>query len=134
MCLSVRRQDLCLPTFVDRDPGLNILYAVIIPGVIVIALGAIFRPPFHQIHVTLLGLGISVILSSFITDVIKNAIGRPRPDLLSRCKARDGTPEHILVTVDVCTETDPHRLHDGWRSFPSGHSSLAFSGLGFLAL
>ena len=25
-------------------------------------------------------------------------------------------------------------LHDGWRSLPSGHSSFAFSGLGYLAL
>lgn len=25
-------------------------------------------------------------------------------------------------------------LHDGWRSFPSGHSSSAFSGLGYLSL
>jgi diacylglycerol diphosphate phosphatase/phosphatidate phosphatase len=25
-------------------------------------------------------------------------------------------------------------LHDGWRSFPSGHSSFSFSGLGYLAL
>jgi diacylglycerol diphosphate phosphatase / phosphatidate phosphatase len=34
----------------------------------------------------------------------------------------------------VCTETDHHTLQDGWRSFPSGHSSFAFSGLGFLAI
>lgn len=75
-----------------------------------------------------------LVLTSFVTDVIKNAVGRPRPDLISRCKPLPGTPEHKLVNFEVCTETDHHVLHDGWRSFPSGHSSFAFSGLGFLAL
>lgn len=45
-----------------------------------------------------------------------------------------GTPAHSLVTFEICTEKDHHVLHDGWRSFPSGHSSFAFSGLGYLAL
>jgi diacylglycerol diphosphate phosphatase/phosphatidate phosphatase len=45
-----------------------------------------------------------------------------------------GTSEHQLVTWEICTETDHHVLHDGWRSFPSGHSSFSFSGLGYLAL
>lgn len=75
-----------------------------------------------------------MILTLFVTDVIKNAVGRPRPDLLSRCKPRSDTDLHSLVDFTVCTETDYHLLHDGWRSFPSGHSSFAFSGLGFLAL
>jgi diacylglycerol diphosphate phosphatase/phosphatidate phosphatase len=39
-----------------------------------------------------------------------------------------------MVSVDVCTEPDHHVLHDGWRSYPSGHSSFAFAGLGWLAL
>ena len=76
----------------------------------------------------------SIMLTLFVTDTIKNAVGRPRPDLISRCKPKPGTPENVLVTYEVCTETDNHTLHDGWRSFPSGHSSFSFAGLGFLAL
>lgn len=94
----------------------------------------IFRPGGHKLHVTILGLFISLILTSFLTDIVKNSVGRPRPDLIARCKPAKGTPEHSLVTIDVCTETHHHTLHDGWRSFPSGHSSFAFSGLGYLAL
>ena len=94
----------------------------------------VLRPDGHKIHVTILGLFISLILTSFLTDVVKNSVGRPRPDLIDRCKPAKGTPEHELVTFTVCTETDHHILHDGWRSFPSGHSSFAFSGLGYLAM
>lgn len=92
------------------------------------------RPGTHKAHVTILGWFISLILTLFITDVIKNAVGRPRPDLIARCKPEPGTPANQLVTFQVCTEKDHHVLHDGWRSFPSGHSSFSFSGLGYLAL
>ena len=61
-------------------------------------------------------------------------MGRPRPDLISRCKPAYGTADNILVDIEVCTETDHHTLYDGWRSFPSGHSAFAFAGLGYLAL
>ena len=87
----------------------------------------------HKAHVTILGLAITILLTCFITDVIKDAVGRPRPDLVARCKPDMSAPQHELVTIEVCTETDHHTLHDGWRSFPSGHSSFAFSGLGYLA-
>lgn len=66
-------------------------------------------------------------------QVIKNAVGRPRPDLLARCHPKPGTPEHELITHLSCTNPNHHVLHDGWRSFPSGHSSFAFSGLGYLS-
>lgn len=112
----------------------NLIYAGLVPGLIILAWAAILRLGVHHAHVTLLGLFISHALASFLTDVLKNAVGRPRPDLIARCKPAKGTPGHTLVTIDVCTETDHHTLHDGWRSFPSGHSSFAFAGLGYLAL
>ncbi|KAL8681946.1 MAG: hypothetical protein Q9186_001954 [Xanthomendoza sp. 1 TL-2023] len=125
---------------VERVPiGYNIFYSGITPLLIIVISTLLIHPlqtpnRFHKSHVTVLGLLISVILSALLTDIIKNAVGRPRPDLLARCKPAKGTPNHKLVTIDVCTEKDHHILHDGWRSFPSGHSSFAFSGLGYLSL
>ena len=122
-------------TLVERvSVGWNIVYAGVVPLVTLFLWLAISRADLHKVHVTILGFFISHLLASFITDVVKNAVGRPRPDLLSRCKPAAGTIPSILVTIDVCTETDNHVLQDGWRSFPSGHSSFAFSGLGYLAL
>ena len=120
---------------VQRVPlRMNLIYAGLVPGVIIFAWAALLRSGVHQIHVSILGLFISHALASFLTDVVKNAVGRPRPDLIARCKPAKGTPGNTLVTFDVCTEKDPHILQDGWRSFPSGHSSFAFAGLGYLAL
>ena len=120
---------------VERVPVTwNLVYAGLVPLLVLLAWALIARCGAHKAHVTILGLLVSHALSSFLTDVVKNAVGRPRPDLIARCKAMKGTPGHALVTIDVCTETDHHVLHDGWRSFPSGHSSFAFAGLGYLAL
>ncbi|PMD65738.1 acid phosphatase/Vanadium-dependent haloperoxidase [Hyaloscypha bicolor E] len=119
----------------ERVPVLwNIFYAGVVPFICLVIWLAIARANIHKFHVTILGLLISIFLTTFITDVVKNAVGRPRPDLISRCKPANTTPKDVLVDISVCTETDHHTLHDGWRSFPSGHSSFAFSGLGFLAL
>ncbi|KAL9604634.1 MAG: hypothetical protein Q9219_000354 [cf. Caloplaca sp. 3 TL-2023] len=117
--------------------GYNVLYSGLIPLLIILIYTSILNPSqssnrFHKTHVTALGLLISLLLTSFLTDILKNAIGRPRPDLLARCKPVRGAQTHKLVTIDVCTEKNHHTLHDGWRSFPSGHSSFAFSGLGYL--
>jgi diacylglycerol diphosphate phosphatase / phosphatidate phosphatase len=91
-------------------------------------------PTLHKIHVSILGLSLSLALTNLLTDVIKNSVGRPRPDLLARCSPKADTPTHALVTIDVCGEPNLHLLHDAWRSFPSGHSSFAFAGLGYLSL
>ncbi|KAJ9607174.1 hypothetical protein H2200_008246 [Cladophialophora chaetospira] len=116
------------------SPTANILLTSVAPLVFLIIWAIVARPGIHKAHVAILGLFISVWLTSLLTGFIKNAIGRPRPDLISRCRPKLGTPEHELVTIDVCLETGHHRLHDGWRSFPSGHSSWAFGGLGYFSL
>jgi hypothetical protein len=39
-----------------------------------------------------------------------------------------------LQTVDICTQKDDAKLQDGFKSFPSGHSSTSFAGLFYLSL
>ncbi len=120
---------------VERVPSLWLfVYGAVIPLVVILVWTLSARSGFHQAHVSILGLLISLALTTFLTDVLKNSIGRPRPDLIARCKPKGDTPMNTLLTIDVCTETNSHLLQDGWRSFPSGHSSWAFSGLGYLAM
>lgn len=111
----------------------NFIYAGVVPLALIIIWTVAFRPGFHKAHVTILGFLISVAMSSFLTHVFKNAIGRARPDLIARCMPAKGTPVDKLVTFDVCTQTNQYKLNDGWRSFPSGHSSFASAGLAYLS-
>lgn len=118
----------------NYDTVWSMIYAGVIPLLIIMAWSAMLHPGVHKTQVTVLGLVVALVLTSFLTDIIKNAVGRPRPDLLSRCKPSRGTKDSVLVGWDVCTETDQHILQEGWRSFPSGHSSFSFAGLGYLSL
>ncbi|KAG9127907.1 hypothetical protein FRC07_007753 [Ceratobasidium sp. 392] len=87
-------------------------------------------------HNSMLGLILGLATTGAVTQVVKVTVGRPRPDAIARCKPMDGAHDHAvfgLVTTAICTETDAYMMKDGWRSFFSGHSSLAFAGLGFLS-
>ncbi|KAL1306784.1 hypothetical protein AAFC00_005445 [Neodothiora populina] len=96
-----------------------------------------------------MGLALSYALAFMITQGIKNLIGKPRPDLLSRCQpdlaniadhvvggyfGRDVAPTWTLVSSSICTQTDHALLDEGFRSFLSGHSSNAWAGLTYLSL
>ncbi|CAK7264043.1 hypothetical protein SEPCBS119000_000798 [Sporothrix epigloea] len=113
---------------------MNFVYSLLVPLFAILLFNTVFGSHVHKHHVSVLGIAIALVLASTVTDIIKNMVGRPRPDLLARCRPALGTPLNTLVSIDVCTETDHHRLHDGWRSFPSGHSSFAFAGLGYASL
>ncbi|KAG5930047.1 hypothetical protein E4U42_003208 [Claviceps africana] len=110
------------------------IYVLIIPLVILILYNLTIRAPLAKHEVTYLPFAISLVLTSFLTDIVKNAVGRPRPDLLDRCQPAGTTKQNVLVNIEVCETEDSFKLQDGWRSFPSGHSSFSFAGLGFLSL
>ncbi|KAI0748195.1 phosphatidic acid phosphatase type 2/haloperoxidase [Daedaleopsis nitida] len=86
-------------------------------------------------HSSWLAWLLSTTITGAITQFSKVTVGRPRPDLIDRCQPIAGAadPPLGLSTAAICTQTDSHILRDGFRSFPSGHSSLSFAGLGFLS-
>lgn len=107
----------------------------------------VWKRKLWELHVGLLGLLLSVGSSFFFTQGMKNLFGKPRPDLLARCQpdianAKDHvvggfSGENVLgllYSASICTETDSHKLDDGFRSYPSGHSSSAASSLVYLSL
>lgn len=93
---------------IERVPPIWLfVYGGGIPLFVMIVWLLIARHRLHQAHVTLLGLFISLALTMLLTNIVKNSVGRPRPDLIARCKPREGTPARVLLTIDVCTETAP---------------------------
>ncbi|RKF64186.1 putative diacylglycerol pyrophosphate phosphatase 1 [Erysiphe neolycopersici] len=135
------------------------IYALIIPAFIILAIclvlvpgptisrstprSAIWHRRLWELHVGWLGLCLSLSSSIFITGIMKNLFGKPRPDLLSRCIPDLANLEKYrvggffgtnVVSADICQQTDPYIFEDGFRSYPSGHSSFASGGLIYLSL
>lgn len=104
----------------------------------------IWKRKMWELHTGLLGLALSIVGAWFITNGMKNLFGKPRPDLLSRCQPDlDNLAEYIiggvkglktattagqLVSPSICKNPDKGQLDDGFRSYPSGHSSSSAAG------
>lgn len=90
-----------------------------------------------ELNCGVLGLLLAQGAAFVITGSLKNLIGKPRPDFIDRCQpisgARDAVPWGLSNST-ICTQKDPAIMQDGYRSFPSGHSSSSFAGLFFLSL
>ncbi|KAJ2189908.1 hypothetical protein EV181_001347 [Coemansia sp. RSA 532] len=93
------------------------------------------RRNWHDFHCTVLGIFMAMGLNNTATNIVKNAVGRPRPDFIARCQPNiTENPVLRLVDARICTQKDIGYLNEGMRSFPSGHASLSFCGLTFAAL
>lgn len=118
--------------------GQLFLYAVWVPLLTILVVSLVLTKPKNKIYVTyvaLLGQALSALSASVVTDILKNAFGRHRPDFLARCIPRLDAPTDVLVYAkDVCTTDNLPRLLDGFRTTPLGHSSISFAGLLYVSL
>ncbi|KAF7309903.1 Lipid phosphate phosphatase 1 [Mycena indigotica] len=101
----------------------NHLIALLVPGAAVLAT-SLYQLSFVSLHHGLLALLAARGMTRLFTNILKNKVGRLRPDFLSRCK---WDTEKLKCTGKA------DNILDGRRSFPSGHSSAAFAGMTFLA-
>ncbi|TGZ81001.1 acid phosphatase/Vanadium-dependent haloperoxidase [Ascodesmis nigricans] len=136
---------------------LLVILAALIPGLIIAASTLLsprrdWRRKLYSWNTAWLGLGLAIAAAMLVTDGLKNLLGKPRPDLLSRCwpdeelvgRARIGWEGGGLVTREVCRGSpkleggvkkfEGRDLEDGFRSFPSGHASMSFAGLTYLSI
>ncbi|KAK7276216.1 hypothetical protein RIF29_17352 [Crotalaria pallida] len=124
--------DLVFPFKQDTIPMWAVpVYSILIP--ILIFVGFYFvRKDIYDLHHAILGLMFSSLITGVITDSIKDAVGRPRPNFFERCFP-DKIPVFDTITGDVLCSGLPKVIKEGYKSFPSGHTSWSFAGLGFLS-
>ena len=88
-----------------------------------------FKDRLWELNCGILGLVLASGTAFVITGALKNATGKPRPDVIDRCQPLAGSadlPVFGLSNSTICTQTDHAILKDGFRSFPSGHSSCEY--------
>ncbi|XP_010270644.1 PREDICTED: lipid phosphate phosphatase 2-like [Nelumbo nucifera] len=107
------------------------MFAVLLPIVIFTAF-YFHRRDVYDLHNSILGILFSVLITGVITDALKDAVGRPRPDFFWRCFP-DGKDVYDHLGNVIC-HGKSNLIKDGYKSFPSGHTSWSFAGLGFLSL
>ncbi|XP_049357022.1 probable lipid phosphate phosphatase 4 isoform X3 [Solanum verrucosum] len=106
------------------------IFAIILPCTVFLIYYH-YRRDVYDLHHAILGILYSVLVTAVITDSIKDAVGRPRPNFFYRCFP-DGI-EAFQPNGDVNCHGDPKVVKEGYKSFPSGHTSWSFAGLAFLS-
>lgn len=108
------------------------IIAVLIPSTVFLGYW-IKRRDTRDFHQAVLGLLTAVAVTAVFTDAIKDGVGRARPDFFSRCFP-DGNDQYGPPPFyEVLCHGDPASIREGHKSFPSGHSSWSFAGLGYLS-
>ena len=88
-----------------------------------------------EYHSLLLAFFLCIVLDLLVTDCVKKLTGRPRPNFfaLTRWQYHDSSPDGgggVWAPGDDASEAD---IREAYQSFVSGHTSLSFAGLLFLA-
>ncbi|KAI9636581.1 putative phospholipid metabolism-related protein [Dioszegia hungarica] len=107
----------------------------LVPALFMILTAAFIRRSFWDAHSAILGFVLNLGLTVTFTNVVKITVGRPRPDFFARCQIPDSitsNPIHGLTSWTVCQNLV--NIKEGFRSFPSGHSSFAWAGMWYLIL
>lgn len=130
-------------------------FSLLIPAFFVILVHVLLRykgnymdkldKKFSDPHLTLLVLGEIIFATNLITNGLKVYTGRLRPNFFALCNYKGyadaietgNMTSYLANTIpgnigdfSYCSHDDP----DGHFSFPSGHSSMTFSGMTFLTL
>lgn len=101
----------------------------------------IWRRKLWEWNTGWMGLALALASAFLITDGMKTLLGKPRPDLLSRCNpdlaniqkyavggyGKEVTEGILLVSWHICRQTNMSILNDGFYAFPSGHSTCESS-------
>lgn len=136
--------------------GVLVVVSVVAPAIITALVALIFTPgptapgglsrariwryKLWEWNTAWMGLALGLATTFFFTEGLKNLIGKPRPDLLSRCNLDPATVQqyalggeggqlplwNLLISSTACRQPDTSKLNDGFASFPSGHSSCKY--------
>ena len=110
------------------------LVALIFPAVIFAVIKIVQKRPTYELTRLVFALISSVFLTALTTNMVKVMVSRPRPNFLSVCFG-SATPNYQSNNeyggFPICTASRS-AIKEHLKSFPSGHSSFAAAGLGFL--
>ncbi|KAG6115236.1 hypothetical protein E4U13_002901 [Claviceps humidiphila] len=122
------------------------LISICVPAIFILLAQIRIRSAWDA-STAIMGTTWALLMGSLFQVLIKQFIGGFRPYFLAVCmpdislaengnrSGLDGVGfQNIMYTTDICTQPDKFKLQNAVTSFPSGHSTVAFAGFGFLFL